>query len=71
MAASAAQEWKPSQRPSTSKRATFSSRALPQHHDDPFDRALVAQALTVTGLGLVVVTGDRPLAAYGVQFIET
>lgn len=36
--------------------------ALPKHHRDPFDRALVAQALSEP---LRLLTHDRALAAYG------
>jgi PIN domain nuclease of toxin-antitoxin system len=39
---------------------------LPQHHRDPFDRLLIAQALTE---GLPIATGDRRFAAYGVQIL--
>jgi len=40
--------------------------ALPRHHDDPFDRMLVAQA----GLeGLHCVTRDPAFAAYGVEVL--
>jgi PIN domain nuclease of toxin-antitoxin system len=39
-------------------------RALPLHHRDPFDRLLIAQALTER---LPVVTADRRFAAYGVD----
>jgi PIN domain nuclease of toxin-antitoxin system len=39
---------------------------LPRHHDDPFDRMLVAQA-QVEGIRLL--THDRRLAAYG-NFID-
>ena len=35
---------------------------LPEHHHDPFDRLLVAQALTEP---LVLLTGDAQLAKYG------
>lgn len=35
--------------------------ALPRHHDDPFDRMLIAQALR---RDLVLVTVDRGFAAY-------
>ncbi len=35
---------------------------LPPHHRDPFDRILIAQARTE---GLVLLTVDRALAAYG------
>ena len=41
---------------------------LPPHHSDPFDRILIAQALTE---GLVIITGDRAFSRYGVQIIET
>jgi len=37
-------------------------RALPWHHRDPFDRLLVAQAQA----GLVLVTADVAIRAYGV-----
>jgi PIN domain nuclease of toxin-antitoxin system len=37
--------------------------ALPRHHDDPFDRMLVAQAWTDE---LTLVTADRRLPDYGV-----
>ncbi|MFN2465209.1 MAG: type II toxin-antitoxin system VapC family toxin [Candidatus Dormibacteria bacterium] len=37
--------------------------ALPPHHDDPFDRMLVAQARLS---GLTLVTGDARMAAYDV-----
>jgi len=39
---------------------------LPQHHRDPFDRLLIAQAL---GEGIPVATADQEFAAYGVQLI--
>jgi PIN domain nuclease of toxin-antitoxin system len=39
-------------------------RALPLHHRDPFDRVLIAQALTER---LPVVTADARFAAYGVD----
>ena len=41
-------------------------RHLPAHHRDPFDRMLVAQALVE---GLVLVTRDRELGAYGVRTV--
>ncbi len=37
---------------------------LPRHHRDPFDRLLVAQALTES---LPLVSGDVPLDAYGIH----
>lgn len=39
---------------------------LPRHHDDPFDRMLVAQAVSD---GLTLVTADRRLTAYGVPLL--
>ena len=39
---------------------------LPFHHRDPFDRLLVAQALTE---GLPLVTGDPALHSYGIRVI--
>jgi PIN domain nuclease of toxin-antitoxin system len=38
--------------------------ALPEHHRDPFDRLLIAQALR---LDAVVVSRDREFVAYGVH----
>jgi PIN domain nuclease of toxin-antitoxin system len=40
--------------------------ALPRHHDDPFDRLLIAQALEER---LTVVTRDERFAAYGVSLL--
>jgi PIN domain nuclease of toxin-antitoxin system len=37
---------------------------LPQHHRDPFDRMLVAQAQVE---GLPLLTRDRTMSAYGEQ----
>lgn len=37
---------------------------LPRHHDDPFDRVLIAHAL---GDDIAVLTRDRAFAAYGVR----
>lgn len=42
--------------------------ALPRHHDDPFDRMLIAQAEIER---LLLVTRDRRLRAYGVELLET
>ena len=39
---------------------------LPQHHADPFDRMLVAQALSE---GLALVSSDKRMAEYGVSVI--
>ena len=41
---------------------------LPQHHKDPFDRMLVAQAQVEK---LTLVTRDPRIKAYAVQIIET
>lgn len=40
---------------------------LPDHHEDPFDRMLVAQALVE---GLTLVTRDANIPKYAVQVIE-
>ena len=40
---------------------------LPRHHDDPFDRALVAQARAER---LVLVTSDRALEDYDVERLD-
>jgi PIN domain nuclease of toxin-antitoxin system len=40
---------------------------LPRHHDDPFDRMLVAQAAAE---GLSIVTRDRRLQQYGVGIVH-
>ena len=42
--------------------------ALPPHHTDPFDRALVAQAQAE---GATLVTHDRAFAPYGAKVIWT
>ena len=39
---------------------------LPRHHRDPFDRLLIAQALTE---GVPIATSDRRFVAYGVQVV--
>lgn len=39
---------------------------LPAHHNDPFDRILIAQALLE---GTTIVTSDRRFAAYGVPVL--
>jgi len=41
---------------------------LPRHHDDPFDRMLIAQALAE---GLTVVTHDKRFSDYGVPMLLT
>ena len=39
---------------------------LPFHHRDPFDRAIIAQALTED---MALLSVDRSFAAYGVQLV--
>ena len=41
-------------------------RDLPPHHGDPFDRLLIAQAMTE---GLSIVTADDAFARYGVSLV--
>lgn len=41
--------------------------SLPDHHDDPFDRLLIAQA---RGDGLTVVTSDAAFDAYDVPVLD-
>lgn len=41
--------------------------ALPRHHDDPFDRMLVAQAQR---RGLTVVTRDPTFSTYGIAVLD-
>lgn len=52
--------------PLTLRHAVDAGR-LPRHHDDPFDRALVAQARAE---GLRLVTADGALAAYDVLRLD-
>lgn len=39
---------------------------LPQHHHDPFDRLLIAQAML---LGVPILTADRAFSAYDVELL--
>jgi PIN domain nuclease of toxin-antitoxin system len=39
---------------------------LPDHHRDPFDRVLIAQAQL---LDLTIITADEQLSAYGVTVV--
>jgi PIN domain nuclease of toxin-antitoxin system len=39
---------------------------LPRHHEDPFDRMLIAQALAE---GLTIVTRDERFGDYGVALL--
>ncbi len=43
------------------------AEALPDHHKDPFDRMLVAQAQSE---GLVLVTSDEKMSRYGVRTMK-
>jgi PIN domain nuclease of toxin-antitoxin system len=51
---------------SITMRHTFALQTLPDLHRDPFDRMLVAQALTEA---MPLVTGDRAVRAYPVSTI--
>lgn len=46
----------------------WTAGSLPAHHNDPFDRLLVAQALSAD---LTIVTRDRRLGRYGVSVLST
>jgi PIN domain nuclease of toxin-antitoxin system len=47
-------------------RHAHSAGALPRHHDDPFDRMLIAQARIED---LIVITNDPKFRRYGVQLL--
>jgi PIN domain nuclease of toxin-antitoxin system len=47
-------------------RHIYALGALPQHHRDPFDRMIIAQA---SAEGLTIVTADPAFAAYGVPLL--
>lgn len=49
-------------------RHSAAAAALPRHHDDPFDRMLIAQARLE---GLTIVTRDAAFGAYGVAILPT
>jgi PIN domain nuclease of toxin-antitoxin system len=40
--------------------------SLPHHHSDPFDRLLIAQALTES---LPILSADRAFASYGIKLV--
>jgi PIN domain nuclease of toxin-antitoxin system len=46
----------------------YTAGALPRHHDDPFDRILVAQAMKE---GLVLLTGDPRMSRYSVDTLAS
>jgi PIN domain nuclease of toxin-antitoxin system len=47
-------------------RHAVAAGALPRHHEDPFDRMLVAQAMAE---GLTLATRDERIALYGVPIL--
>lgn len=47
-------------------RHLYAFEGLPPHHNDPFDRLLIAQALAED---IPIVSGDRELSPYPVQLI--
>lgn len=49
-------------------RHSLAAAALPRHHEDPFDRMLIAQAQIE---GLTLVTRDSAFRAYGVSVLPT
>jgi len=44
----------------------YAAGALPRHHEDPFDRMLVAQAIKE---GLTLLSGDPRMSRYGVEIL--
>ena len=46
----------------------FAAGQLPRHHDDPFDRMLIAQAFQE---GLTIVTHDERFSHYNVALLST
>jgi PIN domain nuclease of toxin-antitoxin system len=53
--------------PITARHALVAA-TLPRHHEDPFDRMLIAQAQIE---GLTIVTRDSAFRAYGVALLQT
>ena len=49
-------------------RHSLAAAALPRHHEDPFDRMLIAQARIE---GLTIVTRDSAFRQYGVSILPT
>ena len=45
----------------------YAAGSLPRHHDDPFDRMLVAQAIKE---GLVLLTADPRIGLYSVETLN-
>ena len=48
-------------------RHAFAVRQLPPHHNDPFDRMLIAQAKCED---LAILTSDHAFSAYGVPTLD-
>ena len=53
---------------SMTARHSVTAAALPRHHEDPFDRMLIAQAQIE---GLTMVTRDPAFRAYGIAILPT
>ena len=53
--------------PMTARHA-LTAAALPRHHDDPFNRMLIAQARIE---GLTIVTRNPAFRAYGIAIVST
>ena len=49
-------------------RHALAAATLPRHHDDPFDRMLIAQGQIED---LTIVTGDPAFSAYGAAILPT
>ncbi|HTG35633.1 MAG TPA: type II toxin-antitoxin system VapC family toxin [Thermoanaerobaculia bacterium] len=49
-------------------RHSLAAATLPRHHDDPFDRMLIAQAKLE---GLTIITRDPAFRTYGVPLLPT
>lgn len=49
-------------------RHSVAAATLPRHHEDPFDRMLIAQAQIE---GLTIITRDPAFRAYGVSVLST
>ena len=53
---------------SMTARHSLAAATLPRHHDDPFDRMLIAQGQIE---GLTIVTRDPVFRAYGIAILPT
>jgi PIN domain nuclease of toxin-antitoxin system len=45
----------------------YRAAALPRHHDDPFDRLIVAQSLRDPPRRVPLISSDKDLDAYGIR----